>query len=173
MAQEFTINSPTIENKINQLLPSQGGYGAGLDFSASTQIIPVIDLTESAEGSVLRQDLQVALSHDSVTAFSVSGATTTVINTTGYYRVFGVVAGTALGGTNRTVTFRLNDGATNKDIAKYRLNANTGIPFEEKFDFIIKLEAGDSFIIVSDNANIYADGCTRQVADLSGNLTNP
>ena len=36
MAQEFTINSTAIESKINQLLPSQGGFGAGVDFSAST-----------------------------------------------------------------------------------------------------------------------------------------
>ena len=34
MAEEFIINSRTIEDKINQLLPSQGGFGAGIDFSA-------------------------------------------------------------------------------------------------------------------------------------------
>ena len=51
MGQEFTINSAAIESKINELLPSQGGYGAGIDFSASTTIIPIIDLTETASGS--------------------------------------------------------------------------------------------------------------------------
>ena len=58
MASEFTIKSEQIESKINQLLPSQGGYGAGVDFSASTMVIPIVDLTETAEGSALRQDLQ-------------------------------------------------------------------------------------------------------------------
>ena len=62
MAQEFTINSSAIESKINQLLPSQGGFGAGVDFSASTMVIPIVDLTESAEGSDVRQDLQTAFS---------------------------------------------------------------------------------------------------------------
>ena len=62
MAQEFTIKSEAIESKINQLLPTQGGFQPGVDFSASTMVIPIVDLTETAEGSSLRQDLQSALS---------------------------------------------------------------------------------------------------------------
>ena len=52
MGQEFVIKSPQIEDKINQLLPSQAGQAAGVDFSASTTVIPIVDLTETAEGSV-------------------------------------------------------------------------------------------------------------------------
>jgi len=44
MGQEFFINSQNLENKIRELLPSQGGAGAGFDLTASTQIIPIIDL---------------------------------------------------------------------------------------------------------------------------------
>ena len=58
MAQEFTIKSKDIEDKINQLLPSQGGFQPGVDFSASTMVIPIVDLTETAEGSNVREDLQ-------------------------------------------------------------------------------------------------------------------
>ena len=65
MAQEFFINSQELEDKIRQLLPSQGGAGAGFDLSASTQIVPIIDLTESAEGSNVREDLQTAMSFNS------------------------------------------------------------------------------------------------------------
>ena len=54
MAEEFTIKSAQIENKINQLLPSQGGFQPGVDFSASTMVMPIVDLTERAEGSSLR-----------------------------------------------------------------------------------------------------------------------
>ena len=54
MGQEFFINSEELESKIRQILPSQGGKGAGFDLSASTQIIPIVDLTESAEGSNVR-----------------------------------------------------------------------------------------------------------------------
>ena len=62
MGQEFFIKSDTLESKVRQLLPSQGGLGAGFDLSASSQIIPIVDLTESAEGSNLRIDLQSAIS---------------------------------------------------------------------------------------------------------------
>ena len=59
MGQEFFINSQELESKVRQLLPSQGGAGAGFDLSASTQIVPIIDLTESAEGSNVRADFEL------------------------------------------------------------------------------------------------------------------
>lgn len=173
MAQEFFINSEGLEDKIRQLLPSQGGAGAGFDLSASTQIIPIIDLTETAQGSLLRQDLQTSLSLNSITAFSVNGATTTVINNTGYFRIFGNVNGTASSGTNRSVEFRLFDGTTTKVIEKINWNANSGEALVTNFDFNVFLAAGDSFIINSNNANIYAEGCTRQIASVDGLLVNP
>ena len=86
MGQEYFINSQTLETKVRQLLPSQGGAGAGFDLSASTQIIPVIDVTESAEGSVLRADLQTALSYDTITSFFSNNSTVTIANTTGYWQ---------------------------------------------------------------------------------------
>ena len=110
MAEEFTINSAAIETKINQLLPSQGGFQPGVDFSASTMVIPIIDLTETAEGGTARADLQTALSLTSITAFSVFNTTTTLINTTGYYRVFGNVQLKSGGGGR----FALTDGTTTK-----------------------------------------------------------
>ena len=122
MAQEFRINSSTIESKLNQLLPSQGGSGAGVDFSASTMVIPIVDLTESAEGSSLRQDLQSSLSHNGITSFLVENATTTIVNTTGYYRVFGTVSLRS----NQQNTlffgkFSINDGATSKIVTQFNL----------------------------------------------------
>ena len=86
MGQEFVIKSTALEDKINQLLPSQGGAQAGVDLSASTTIIPIVDLTESAEGAQVRADLQTALSLNDVTSFNTSGATVTIVSTTGYYR---------------------------------------------------------------------------------------
>ena len=85
MAEQFRITSQVLEDKLNSLLPSQGGMGAGVDLSASTMVVPIVDLTESAEGSVLRQDLQTALSQNSITSFNVTATTTTIINTTGYW----------------------------------------------------------------------------------------
>ena len=139
MAQEFTIKSKAIEDKVNQLLPTQGGYGAGVDFSASTMVIPVVDLTESAEGGTTRQDLQSALSHGSVTAHAVSNTTTTIINTTGYFRIFGnFVINNGTSGVFKGEVI-LNDGATDKIIItiETRLGVATTNFENVPLDFII------------------------------------
>jgi hypothetical protein len=162
MAQEFTINSSAIESKINQLLPSQGGFGAGVDFSASTMVIPIVDLTETAEGSNVRADLQTALSFSDVTAFEVTNATTTVINTTGYYRIFGIASCSATSGANIT----LFDGTSNKLIYQILIAS------VESFDFVVFVNAGES-VKIGAGASNFITGCTKQIADISGNLTNP
>ena len=174
MAQEFTIKSENIESKINQLLPSQGGFGAGLDFSASTMVVPIVDLTETAEGSALRQDLQTSLSLTSVTSFNVANTTSTLINTTGYFRVFGNVSiNSASSGSNRQVTFQLTDGTTTKQLILIQTFVQAGSQPNIPFDFVVFLEAGDSLTCTSSNTNAVSNGCTRQIADISGNLVNP
>lgn len=169
MGSEYFINSQELEDKVRDLLPSQGGAGAGFDLSASTQIIPIIDLTESAEGSNVRQDLQTALSFNTGTSFNIRNATNTVIiNTTGYYRVFG----TSVSGQLQS-NFNLFDGTTTKQIALYGLAANTIYPFVINFDFVVFLSAGDSLRGTSASLTNYLSGVTRQIADISGNLVNP
>jgi hypothetical protein len=174
MGQEYFINSQDLENKVRNLLPSQGGAGAGVDLSASTQIVPIVDLTESAEGSNIREDLQKALSFNSVTPFSINNATNqTIINNTGYYRVFGVSnvnADTA----DSSIFFRLYDGATRKNIWQHIVinttNANESCL---QFDFIVFIEAGHSLEVNSNSAEDFAIGCTRQIATIDGQLVNP
>ena len=170
MAQEFIINSQDIEDKVNKLLPSQGGFAAGVDFSASTMVVPIIDLTETAEGSTLRQDLQSSLSLTSITAFDVNNTTTTVINTTGYYRVFGNF--NAIPGTGALAeSINLTDGFSTKQIIGFDNFGNT-VGQQNLFDFIVKLGAGESLSITATVQGRFA-GNTRQLADLSGNLVNP
>ena len=156
MAQEFTINSSAIETKINQLLPSQGGFGAGVDFSASTMVIPIVDLTESAEGSTFRQDLQTSLSLSSSSAFKVSNTTTTIVSTPGYYRVFGTFNGFSSAGAVRSANFSLTDGTTTKIIQEYDLIisgvlAKLVIPFDFMV-FLAVLCSFGSLILQSVNA---------------------
>lgn len=168
MGQEFIIKSQQLEDKINQLLPSQGGFQAGVDLSASTTVIPIVDLTESAEGSNLRQDLQTSLSLSSVTAFSVNNTTTTLVNTTGYFRVFGTASTT----TANQARLELTDGVTTKIIKAFNFSSGSNaalIPF----DFVVFLAAGDSLQAVSGSTNQILAGVTRQIADISGNLVNP
>jgi hypothetical protein len=174
MGQEFFINSQALQDKISSLLPSQGGAGAGFDLSASTQIIPIIDLTESAEGSSLRQDLQSSLSHDSVTAFNVVNATTTIINNTGYWRVFGAMSTLNIGN-SEILNISISDGSTDKIIldGEVSLAVGTGASPILIFDFIVYLKAGDSLKAISTATDIAVVGCTRQLADIDGVLVNP
>jgi len=174
LGQEFVIKSTILEDKINQLLPSQGGQQAGVDLSASTTIIPIVDLTESAEGSNLRQDLQISFSHDSVTTFNVSNTTTTLVNTTGYFRCFGTFNGFSSAGADRNAQFLLNDGNTTKEILDFDLPISAIVQkFVIPFDFNVFLAAGDSLQAVTNVTQVNLQGVTRQIADINGNLTNP
>ena len=166
MAQEFTIKSADNEDKINQLLPSQGGFAPGVDFSASTMVVPIVDLTETAEGSALRQDLQTSFGIN--TTFStVANTTTTIINTTGYYRIFGNYRSTST--TSATADLKITDGVTTKKIVSYEAGTAQIV---NQFDFNIILNAGDSFqVTAGTNARVLV--ATRQLADINGNLTNP
>lgn len=170
MAQEFTIKSEAIETKINQLLPTQGGFQPGIDFSASTMIMPIVDLTETAEGAGLRQDLQTCFSFTSATHTATTTATTeTLVSTTGYYRVFGLSGN---GASLTTNTIQIEDGIGKKNIFQHRVNngASTGT---ERYDFIVFLRAGDSLTQTVSSANNCLLTTTRQIADISGNLITP
>ena len=167
MAQEFTIKSQDIEDTINQLLPSQGGFGAGVDFSASTMVIPIVDLTETAEGSSLRQDLQTALSLTSVTSTNTKNTTNTLINTTGYYRVTGQFQ--CVGGTAANIS--LTDGTTTKQI--YSVQGSSTLTNQDTFDFVVFIPAGVSMTGTTSSTSADLFTCTRQIADINGNLINP
>lgn len=171
MAQEFTIKSQQIEDKINQLLPSQGGFQPGVDFSASTMVIPIVDLTETAEGSSLRQDLQSACSLTSNTTFSVTNASTTIITTTGYWRIFGSVSQASLN-VAKQGTVDITDGTTTTRVFGIRSLTGGENSIVLPMDFIVFVKAGDSVKLTAD-ANTIFIGSFRQIADINGNLVNP
>ena len=173
MGQEFVIKSKQLEDKINQLLPSQGGYQPGVDLSASTTVIPIVDLTESAEGSGLRQDLQRSLSFTTSNDFDVSNSTDTIITTTGYFTITAGIgiktraAGSAVAG------FIINDGTSDKNL--FGIVESSGADnnyLSEIVSFDVFLEAGHS-IKVQAGVGCNVRGSFRQIADISGNLTNP
>ena len=165
MGQEFVIKSQQIEDKINQLLPSQGGFQPGVDFSASTTVIPIVDLTETAEGSSLRQDLQTAVDSASNYTNLENETNTSLVTTTGFFRV-----DVAAGGTNASASLNIFDGTTSKTIRFYGFAADATQIVES---FIIYLRAGDSLRGTSTASSVGMNVITRQIADISGNLTNP
>ena len=170
MGQEFFINSQTLQDKIRSVLPSQGGAGAGLDLSASTTIVPIIDLTESAEGSNVRQDLQTALSFNNITNFEAQNSSAVIINNTGYFRIFGnCFQGSS--STTGEAKITITDGSTTKNLWEAN-NRNTGSTGEVSFtfDFIAFLDSGDSVSAFSDSLYVHMNGVTRQIATVSGEL---
>ena len=174
MGQEFVIKSQSLEDKVNQLLPSQGGFQPGVDLSASTTIIPIVDLTESAEGSNLREDLQTAFSFTGATEFNVSGATTDVVSTPGFYRVFGTLIIRFNGGAAEEAFIQITDGATTKKIFAYVIpSAYNSEEFATQYDFNVFLKAGDRLQVESLDSNSTLRGVVRQLADINGNLINP
>jgi len=173
MAQEFTIKSNAIEDKINQLLPSQGGFQAGVDFSASTMVVPIVDLTETAEGAGVRQDLQTALSLTTAISFDVNQATTTIINTPGYYRIFGT-SNLGLNSNFGANDVSITDGTTTKKLFEHQMGSQAEVyAVSVVFDFIVFVEAGESVTVQSGNSRDFMCGSARQIADVSGNLTSP
>ena len=173
MAQEYFVNSQELENKIRQLLPSQGGKGAGQDLSASTQIVPIIDLTESAEGSNVRQDLQTAISHDTASVFNVNNATTTIITNTGYFRINGVASISNGSASAQFANINITDGAINKVVWALRSSASSADTFlSQQVDLVFFLSAGDSLSIEC-SGNGFFRGSSRQIAAIDGTLVNP
>ena len=176
MSQEFVIKSPAIEDKINQLLPSQGGFQPGVDFSASTMVIPIVDLTETAEGSSLRQDLQTAFGFE-VQQTTLGTSKTSIVATTGYYKVSlsGIVFVSSSSGTFN-ITLSIDDGTTVKNF--YKLSDTFTVSTAQyinaiREEFVIFLSAGNSLVGESDNTANIMNVYTRQIADISGNLVNP
>ena len=171
MGSEYFINSQELEDKVRTLLPSQGGAGAGFDLSASTQIVPIIDLTESAEGSNVRQDLQTALSLTTASAFDINGTTTTIINNTGYFRVTATYVVKADASTVQSIAINMTDGTTTKKVYGTRTTTGGNMVLID-FDKVFFVQAGESINVVC-SAQALFTGSSRQIADIDGNLINP
>jgi hypothetical protein len=168
----ITVNSESLQTQIRDLLPSQNGFGSELQ--ASNVITPIIDLTRAAEGSTVPELLQTALAYGSQTSFRVTNTTSTLVNTTGFYRVFGCATNKSSSSTDE-VKFELTDGVTPKVIWSMEWAGVTGLSFfaAVPYDFVVFLRAGDSLTATSDSTNGIINGSTRQIADSEGALLNP
>jgi hypothetical protein len=168
----ITVNSEELEATIRNLLPSQNGFGSELQ--ASNVIMPVIDLTASAEGSSLPVDLSRALAFGSQTAFDVTSTTTTIADSPGFYRVFGTMTAENDSSTGVQMHFTLDDTSTTKIIYGMEIPTDsTKLSFSESYDFIVFLAAGESLDAVSNAGVGNLKGSVRQVATVTGTLVNP
>ena len=166
------VTSEALQLKLRQLLPSQQGFGT--DLSAQDTIVPIIDLTAAAEGSDVPEYLQRALAFGSQTAHSVAGATTTLINTPGFWAVYGLACINDADTSPTSVNFSVTDGATTKKIWELSTigSAANNVIGNSQVDFTIYLGAGDSLSCGATTYGLFT-GTSRQVATNNGTLVNP
>ena len=172
MAQEYFINSQELENQVRQLLPSQGGAGAGFDLSASTQIIPIIDLTEQASGSNVRADLQTANGFET-TLYESNGSVVQIANTTGYWKL-NINFSISGADSNTKGIIYIEEGATAKTIWQHRVltAGNTGI-YGIADSLVAFLSAGKVLKIQANNTACNLSVSARQIATIDGILVDP
>jgi hypothetical protein len=169
--QITSITSEALQAQIRNLLPSQEGFGT--DLMAQNVIVPIIDLTSAAEGSSVPQNLQTALAFGSQTSFAVNGATSTIINNTGFFRIFGSYVNAPSSSAFTTVSFGMTDGLSSKNIWQNEIPTTTANErINGNYDFVVFCAAGISVTARAD-ANSFISGSTRQIADINGVLINP
>lgn len=171
MSQIINITSEALQATIRRLLPSQQGFGE--DLQASNVITPIIDLTPSAEGSDVRQDLQTASSFTDTGGWVTSPNSTTnnIITTAGFWSVRGgIIHGNK--GTIGNASVQLTDGTSNSPLVSFRYPDNASGSGTFNYEFVVFLRSGDSMFATADTESTVF-GNYRQIADVNGVLNNP
>jgi hypothetical protein len=171
LAQLIRITSEALQATVRRLLPSQQGFGE--DLQATNVVTPIIDLTPTAEGSQLPTDLARSFSFGSITVTTGTNGTDTVVNTPGFYRIFGQLRITTTSAAAGGVDVLMSDGLSTKKLVDLSAQNTTN---DENYlyfvDFRVFIDTGDS-LTVSANANGFYNLTSWQVADRYGNLNNP
>jgi len=166
-----SVTSEALQSKLRQLLPSQQGFGT--DISAQDTIVPIIDLTATAEGSGLPTTLQQAVAFENASAFSVFSNTVDIISTPGFYRITCVVnvEGT---GADQKADLIITDGATSKIVWSSFLTSafSTAAFTSSNLDLIVFVNT-DEIVRWDCSNHAMSRGSSRQVATKNGALVNP
>lgn len=176
MAQLISITSEALQATVRRLLPSQQGFGE--DLQASNVIQPILDLTPTAEGSQIPQNLSQAMSYNAITSTTVAGggSPVTVCSGVGFFRLFGVSNARFNAASAYENRLEFTDGSTSKIIFLHQLTAgSTELGESLSFDFIVFLRTGggDSVTATSNSSTGPVQTSSWQVADQNGNLIQP
>ncbi len=166
-----SVTSEALQAKLRQLLPSQQGFGT--DISAQDTIVPIIDLTATAEGSGLPTELQQAIAFGNAGAFSVFNNTVDIVQSPGFYRVTSNVnvEGT---GADQFANLIITDTATSKTVWSSFLTSafSTSAFSSDNVDLILFVDTNE--IVRWDCSNhAISRGSVRQIATKNGVLVNP
>ena len=172
MAQVTSIVSESLQRQIRTLLPSQNGFTE--DLQAQNVIVPIIDLTATAEGSSLPSYLQTALTFTDATTFSVNNGSDTIINTPGFWQINAIFTSRASSSGADIGDIRIGDGSTTKNVVRFVTDAvSSGSISTEYIVVVICLSAGESITVNANTDEVFVCGSARQVAALDGTLINP
>ena len=165
------ITDETLEKKFRDSFRSQGGAELVDDLYASGVIVPIIDFSDAALGSVLRQDLQTAWDFATTYSGLNGAATANIVTTTGFWQVDLTTSYNS--GHASAPRIYLSDGSSTATVwSGSALGSGSGaaIGFEAKF--VVFLRSGDTLVAQSYTSQSL-DTWVRQIADISGNITNP
>lgn len=166
--QLINITSEALQATIRRLLPSQAGFSE--DLQAQNVITPIIDLTPTAEGTQLPEQLRSAVSRTDLNQFNVSNSSATIADTPGFYELYTTVTIANTSGTSDTAQLTFL-GSTNKNMFLIgAMNSSNGIQY---IRFVFFLDTGDSLRATSTGLKALINGSVRQIADRYGNLLNP
>ncbi len=172
MAEIREVVSESLQATIRRLLPSQKGFTE--DLQASNVITPIIDLTPTAEGSILDTDLARCFNFGDATALSINNTVNSVVASTGgFYRLAGFV--NIRDDTSAYFDITLFDGTTSKTIMTLRNYGTGGVAHtvNEYIDHNFFIRPQDSLRVTAFGLTTYFEGSIRQIADVNGNITAP
>ena len=171
MSQIINITSEALQSTIRRLPPSQQGVGE--DLQASNVILPVIDVTPTAEGTQLPTDMREAMAFGSQTTFQAANSTVNLASSGGFWRVFGSFAGKQDATVDRGSQFLISDGLAVKSIWGTTIpSGSAGDVSVFFFDFTVFLRPQDTLQAVADTGH-FVRGSYRQIGTLTGELVNP
>ena len=168
--QIIRITSEALQATVRRLLPSQQGFGE--DLQASNVIQPIIDLTPTAEGTQLREDLQTAQALGSQTSFNINNTNTVIVNTPGFWEISSWNA--LRDNFGDYILHTLQDGIASKEI--YGIVPNSGSGSGNTVGTILNYTVfldTDEFVQINVGASSFCRGSVRQIADRYGNYTLP
>lgn len=170
MAEIREVVSESLQATIRRLLPSQRGFTE--DLQASNVITPIIDLTPTAEGSILPSNLQYAMGFGNAEVQSTSNTTTSLATVPGFYRLnsFINIAG---GAGTRVCNITITDGTTTRTMLSYFTQNTVSGNIFESFEGYFFVGVGETLQQTSNNLGAQIRTTTRQVADVYGNLVDP
>jgi hypothetical protein len=175
---ETPIVSDTLQKEFRDNFPSQ--ISSGRDLHVSDTIIPIVDFSTTVGTSGIDTSLQQAFDFN-VTSFAVNNTNTTIINTTGFWRIqYAVALDLAFNGAFGASSFcglQINDGSSTKDLINFTnidpsIGAMNSSVISNDQQVIVFVKTGASIIAKATDGTTISGSC-RQIADISGTLVNP